>query len=338
MKGIVPIYNVHSGTDYHRIFLPLTHLGVEFKKRLTLEQIKETRAIVFNRYTQELDRILSFRRDFGIKIIVDIDDYFELPTQHYLSKIWNGKEIVKCIVNADAVTVTTVRLADKIKQYNKNIHVIPNAIPFSWQQFNSAKNESEQIRFASIGGASHLMDISLLKYPIQKIASEASNKATFFLCGYDNTNEPTRNLWNKIEGQFTGGGLLKKMNSNIPLYVRKKTLPLNQYMTHYDDCDVLLTPLEANNFNQYKSNLKIIEAGCKHSAIITSNYPPYSDEATDLFKMCSNAKDWYSAIKYYLNNRQAAIDDGLKLGEYVRQHYDLAKINEIRKQLYESFN
>lgn len=339
MQGIEAIYNIYSGCDYHRIVLPLTYLEIDIKKRgLSLEDLKDTRIITFNQSAPEIDKILEFKRQFNFKIVVDIDDYWELPVNHYLYNRWNPKDIIKCITKADVVTVTTKRLADKVIPFNKKIHVIPNALPFDEGQFTSTKNESEQIKFANIGGASHLKDISLLKYPIQKIAPEAIGKVTFYLCGYDDSNAPTEQLWTKIEGQFTGGGLLKKLDKNsIPLYARKPTLALSQYMNHYNDCDVLLVPLESNSFNQYKSNLKIIEAGSKNTAVITSNYPPYSDEPQKgLFRMCSNAKEWYDAIKFYMKNKNAAIEDGLKLGEYVRQHYDLKKINEYRRQLFES--
>jgi glycosyltransferase involved in cell wall biosynthesis len=103
------------------------------------------------------------------------------------------------------------------------------------------------------------------------------------------------------------------------------------------DADVALAPLEANMFTAFKSNLKILEAGCKNLPIICSNVPPYSDEPPTLGVMyASNTREWVEWFQWCVRNPTAVKELGQQLGQYVREHYDLRKINEHRKQIIES--
>ena len=45
--------------------------------------------------------------------------------------------------------------------------------------------------------------------------------------------------------------------------------------SHYNEIDVLLAPIEKNDFNYVKSPLKVAECAFSHTAIIASDYGPY---------------------------------------------------------------
>ena len=82
MEGIIPIYNPNAGCDYHRIMMPYKHLGVNLDKyygKKFEEFVKDTRAIVYNRTCKSnLFTYIAYRAKYGFKIIVDLDDYWEL--------------------------------------------------------------------------------------------------------------------------------------------------------------------------------------------------------------------------------------------------------------------
>ena len=59
-------------------------------------------------------------------------------------------------------------------------------------------------------------------------------------------------------------------------YHRLWTLPVTSYAKNYSYFDVLLAPLKNHIFNRVKSQLKVIEAGFKHKAIIASSIGPYT--------------------------------------------------------------
>lgn len=329
MKGILPMIKRKSGCDYHRIINPIIYLGMDpnsFVKITTPEILKETKLFLFNRVPENsFEKVLQYKYKYGFKIVQDLDDYWELNVNHPLYKTWiekkMGEEIFRWLPNADAVTVTTSRLADKVRPYNKNVHVIPNALPFGDGQFNDTRTESTFTRFIYTGGESHIRDVDLLKIPFSKVANLPNSK--FILAGYSPNNPK---VWDKMERVFA----LTKQHEC------KNYQPLDSYMNLYSDSDVSIVPLEYNIFTPYKSNLKVIEAGCKNIPVICSNVSPYSDEPNkDPILYATNTRDWVHWITYCSKNKQFVNEKGLELGEYVRKNYDLRKVNEYRKQLFE---
>ena len=337
MNGITPLFTPSSGCDFHRAVLPLTDMGINLEYFYNLkfkDVIEDTKILFFNRTPKmPIDSFLELRKKYGFKIVVDLDDYFELDAKHMMGGWWRhvdmAGQIKRNLSEADAVIVTTNRLADKVSYLNPNIHVIPNALPFDSGQFTADKNNSDKLRFMWAGGSSHFFDLQELKIPFQKTLNDPHfANCEFIMGGYDETNAASKAVWDRMENTFS-------LNRKLRGYRRKGTLPINQYMDHYKDCDVSIVPLETNTFTPFKSNLKILEAGCKYAPVITSDTPPYSDEPFDFFKG-SNAKTWYEAMKIYAKNPTKAKEDGQALGEYVREKYTLSKVNEYRKQLFEN--
>lgn len=331
MNGVLPIIKRNSGCDYHRIINPMSYLGCDTRSMMKVsndELLKNTKILVFNR-TPDNDflKVIHLRNKYGFKIVMDLDDYWELNSRHPMYNTWIekkiGEEIIKWMTHADAVTVTTSRLADKVLQYNKNVHVLPNALPFGYGQFTDEKSSSHLTRFIYTGGESHLWDMNILRTPFSKLTQ--LQYAQFILAGYHSENPK---VWGRMENMFNVGGKLKN-------YERREFKPLESYMTSYIDADVCLVPLEYNIFTPYKSNIKFLEAGCKNIPVICSNTPPYSDEPNkDMVMYASNSREWVDHIKYCYENSSYVKESGQRLGQYVRANYDLNKINEYRIQLF----
>jgi hypothetical protein len=336
-RDILPLFSPHSGCDYHRVMLPLAEMGMDLhslQSKSVEDFIGSVKLIFFNRTPHHmLPKLLELRKKNDFKIVVDIDDYWVLHPKHFMYSAWvkhkTGEQIIECFKVADAVTCTTEILAERVRPYNKNVHVIPNAVPFGHVQFTGKKSISDKTRIIYAGGNSHFWDIQELKVPFQKLNASNLNNYEISLAGYNDHNEPSKRDWDRIEHSFNLGGELKN-------YRRINTLPLDNYMDVYNDSDVSLAPLENNNFNRYKSNLKIIEAGCKWNPIICSRIDPYTHEKEGAPLMyAGNAREWFESIKYCIQNRSFIMDQGEKLGNYVREHYNLLKVNEYRKQLFE---
>lgn len=116
-------------------------------------------------------------------------------------------------------------------------------------------------------------------------------------------------------------------------YERRYSLPLHNYMEHYSRADISISPLENNTFNSYKSNLKIIEAGCKGIPCIVSNTKTYWQDIKIKDKgifFCDSVGEWYSNIKKLINNKGLLEDTGSQLKEYVKDNYNLFTWNHQR--------
>lgn len=341
MEGLVPVIKMGSGCDYHRCILPLEDMGVDITKfsgKNFIEVAKETKLLFFNRTPGNItyETIMMLQKQHGFKICLDLDDYWVLHPKHNLGFVWRvmdmEQELQRWVKSADAVTVTTSLLADKIRLLNPNVHVIPNALPYGKNQFLNARIESEYTRFLYAGGGSHFWDMKELSVPFTKVNNNPNFKnSQFILCGFHAVpgHPESEREWLKIENVFNLNGKLKN-------YVRRNTLPLHGYMNHYHHADIAVIPLEKNNFNRFKSNLKILEAGCNDTPVIVSDVEPYSPFPNrDLIMFAKNAREWVYYLQYCVKNPNFVRERGKELGEYVRANYYLTKINEYRKQLFE---
>ncbi len=296
------IFREGVSCDYHRILLPAMGLGIN-PHQSTSNPLLE----VFCRMPAR-----SLRGN--VPVIVDLDDYYYLYPHHYLFNSWNGNKhtetIINALKNADAVTVTNRMLSDKVSQFNDNVFILPNALPFDSGQFNRG-DMSGPTRFMWAGGASHLHDLNIIRPVLHSIPFDLT------LYGDDGYGE-----WSKIRNLF---GARAKY---------KKALSVDSYMTGFHG-NVMLVPIENNYFNNHKSNLKILEAGCKGMAVIASKCEPYYNKKDAPFIMyAENAQEWALHMKYCSANPNFVTDMGNMLAEHVRLHYNLSDVNEKRKDVY----
>jgi len=255
--------------------------------------------------------IINFLKSLGIKVIVDLDDYW-LPTkEHPIHDIIVQNKIHEKIMDnlkaADYVTTTTTVFADEIMKINKNVVIFPNAINPKEPQFNQPTEQSDKIRVGWLGGSSHLHDLMLLDGFVNQLGN-VNDKLQYVLCGFDTrgtmteinkeTGEqkqrairPEETVWVRYEEFFTDRYRTvtpeyKKFldtfkdepyaNYKNEAYVRVWTKPVTSYATNYSKFDISLAPIKNHIFNRVKSQLKVIEAGFYKKALIASNVGPYT--------------------------------------------------------------
>jgi glycosyltransferase involved in cell wall biosynthesis len=259
------------------------------------------------------EEIFKKIKSFGGKIILDLDDHWNLDPSHGLYHQAKQNNYAGTIVNlvkkSDLVTVTTDILQKEVLKHNKNCIVLPNAINPNEQQFKPNPTESDRLRFGWLGGSSHIKDIELLK-GIPQTTSGNKNDIQFVLCGFDTrgtvrtfnkeTNQwmerqmqPLETTWFMYEVFITNNFRLLEGESEYLKHLLKfdpeinyndKDMPyrriwtknIDNYAKGYNEFDIALIPLNDSPFNKYKSQLKVIEAGFHKKAIIAQNYGPYT--------------------------------------------------------------
>lgn len=259
-----------------------------------------------------IPKIIALQKN-GIKIIMDLDDYWMLPTTSPQYRMYNQQykfheRILQTLKIVDAATTTTQIFANEIKKFNKNTFVIPNAIDPREPQFKNENKKSDRLRVGIICGSSHEKDVELLSSMVNQLKCDI-DKLQFVICGFDLNGsvqflnektkqvesrpiKPEETVWTKYEKILTDNNSILSDNylnylklytdkieypnvENMP-YRRFWTKPVNKYATHYNDIDVLLAPLIENKFNSYKSQLKAIEAAFFNKVIIAQNFGPYT--------------------------------------------------------------
>lgn len=372
----------YSGCGFFRSLRPHTKMGELFPDDFeinvvydfdwsNLEEIKKYDILNFHKgvYVKSLEfrKALEFCKENNIKIVMDIDDYWDVGPYHPHYELLKDSYVPEFIKEnlkiADYVTTTTQYFADEIAKYNPNVLVFPNAIDPEEEQFIPKDVKSEKIRFGFIMGSSHYNDMVILNDLVKRLPKDVLDKIQFVLCGYDlrgsvqfkdengNFKErpilPMESVWYAYEKIVTDNysivspeykeWLLKFVpHANYILadneaYKRCWTKDISSYCTHYNNIDVLLVPLMDNHFNSFKSELKLIEAGMMKKAVIASDFGPYKIGTTNLFEKGGKINEHGNCILIDKNKAHKdwakAIEKLVKNPEYIEM---------LRNNLHES--
>ncbi len=322
----------------------------------------------------------------NIVTVMDIDDNWEVGPQHPLyqshKRLGLDKMIVENLKRFDYVTTTTHIFANKIKKYNKNVLVFPNAIDPIDEQYSSVKNPSNKIRFGFVMGSAHEKDMEQFKGVFNSLPQEVKEKMQVVLCGFDLRGTitmvdkdgkpvsqrpitPTESVWYKYEQTCTHNYSLcsedyKTFLNNFvkdvqwPLidnefYRREWTKDITEFAKHYRNLDVLFAPLDCNSFNEVKSELKFIEAGFTRTAVIATNYGPYTIGSKNMMEFGGEInhegnciliddrkkhKDWRKAIIKLVNNPELIKELQDNMYEHVKDKYDIRNVTKDRAEWY----
>lgn len=331
---------------------------------------------------------LKYFKENNIVTIMDIDDNWDVGQFHPLYSSNRAMKVPEKLTTnltlVDYVTTTTQIFADKIKKFNQNVFVYPNAIDPEEDQYQPVKNESGRLRFGFVMGSSHERDMEQFKGVINSLGKDVLDKIQIVLCGYDlrgNINvvdkagniieqrkiKPTESVWYTYERNVTDEyrivspeykDFLMKFIPNAQWpnvenepYRREWTKDVKEFAKHYRNIDVLLAPLDTNQFNEVKSELKFVEAGFTHTALICSDFGPYNLVGDSLFQKggvlnengncilidpAKKHKDWAKYIKRLAENPDLVTLLQNNLYEFVKDTYDINKVTAKRAEWYKS--
>lgn len=325
---ILGLSEAMSGCGWHRVMLPLGFMPNSYchvTNFMTPDLFDDNfQAILYNRFCHIDNGWDEVKKHY--KVIMDLDDDWELPHNHPLHFHYHRQKarVLNNIANADLVTCTNQLIADKVKQYNPNVLILPNAIPLGEHQYNLDKQESEFVRVFWAGGSTHLNDLGILRNPVKRL--KELPQIQMVLGGYTDTDPVSKDLWNRMLNIFTDG---KRLNWKVV----HGTKP-NSYMTLYEHADIMVIPLEQSNWHACKSNLKILEAASKKIPCVVSDVAPYNVDEDCPVLFVKNQSDWFKYIKFLTLNKQARIDYGEKLYEWAKEKYNFTAINEQRAQAF----
>lgn len=226
---------VVTGMDLYRLMMNYIELQGEFEILVLGTDDFDSQPLdgdvyIFNR-GKDLFRTERVKRE-GKILIVDLDDYFQVPTWH-LGHIDNikkrldyceenkervGKDAVLALriayqneLNAkdnsiasckmaDLVVCATPRLQKEVDKIGvKKSVVVKNTIHPSVQMFSEKKSKSHLVRFGWVGGAYHGRDVSLMYDGIRRLYNDKDEAGKFqFVSSFNETFE-----YKEIEKFFT---------------------------------------------------------------------------------------------------------------------------------------
>lgn len=331
---------------------------------------------------------LDYCKEKNITTVMDIDDNWDVGPQHplYLTNKSMGvpEKITENLRRFDYVTTTTEIFANKIRKYNRNVLVFPNAIDPSEEQYQPIKNPSKRIRFGFVMGSAHEKDMEQFKGVVNSLPGDVKEKIQIVLCGFDLRGtvnlmnpdgtlagqrpiKPKESVWYSYEKTCTDDykicspaykEFLEKFLKGVQwpmvedeMYRREWTKDVTEFAKHYRNIDVLFAPLDCNGFNEVKSELKFIEAGFTKTAVIATDFGPYTIGSRNFFKRggeidpegncilidpAKKHKGWRKAIVKLANNPEYIDMLATNMYNTVKDKYNIENVTKTRAEWYKS--
>ena len=327
--NIIGVTHKESGCGYHRVMLPLAFMN-DIKgyvtNYITEDKTDDWDILLYNRICQYDLNWSKTKELLGCQVVMDIDDHWQLPVNHLYYNTYQdiAERIERNLMQADLVTVTNSNLLNKVKQFNDNVIVMPNALPYGLNQFNDTRVKSDKVRLFWCGSISHDNDIKILKEPLKRL--QGRKDIQMVMGGYNDSDAYTKSIWDKMFSMFTGNLPSIKLHSASP----------TQYMDMYNFADIVLIPLEDSEWHSCKSNLKILEAAAKRLPVICSNVAPYNMDVDAPVLWVNNQKDWFRYINLLTNNPSLRENLGNELYAWASKRYNFKEINQQRYDAYKS--
>jgi glycosyltransferase involved in cell wall biosynthesis len=336
---------------------------------------------------EDFHNALAYCKKNNITTVMDVDDYWELGQAHPLFSIYRRNNMTNIIrdnlYRADYVTTTTPIFANKIKKFNPNVKVFVNSLDQNLIDKIKEKKSNGKLRIGFVMGSTHKHDMELVRGMVSKLPNDILNKVQFVLCGYDlrgsvteisangetktRALRPEESVWFEYEKNITDNYrivsplykdfLLKFMpqvdypNADNETYKRcwTKTVDNYDYMKHYNEIDILFVPLQDNEFNRYKSELKFAEAGIMNVGVVASNFGAYTIGSVNFFERGGTInkdgnciliennrahKDWSKAVEKLVKNPEYVEMLKTNMHNHIMENYNLEKITAERARWY----
>lgn len=255
-----------DGSGYYRVYQPLAQLG-RHDHEVTLPP-HGTHILPYQFWLDELDVIVgqrlggsvgsslwqSWARSCRGKLVYEVDDDVFAADNPLDINAGTREGVAACAALADMVTVSTEPLAERMRQFNPNVVVLPNHIHADLLTLDRPRRDRVTVGWA--GGTSHQADLASVAPHLRRFA-DRNPDVDLHLIGADYS----------------------------PLvHPRCRFTPWTPDVWDYYagiDFDIGLAPLVSSEFNRSKSALKALEYAALGIPVVASDEPPYRDFVID---------------------------------------------------------
>ena len=222
----------------------------------------------------------------------DTDDLLtDLYTGHRLYDVYKEQKLddyTKAIYyNADLVSVTQKKFAERVKPFvRKALVVIKNAIDFElpcWNLQWQPPPNKKLTRVGWVGGIHHEEDVKEFKSVVLGMNSKVGvENLRWTFHGRPPLQKGAKkdwqqDVWDNYERMLMHG-VHKRQRQNIYF---GHAMNGNEYGAFYRDMDVSIAPLQMNNFNDSKSDIKLMECGRYGVPLVASDIGCYNETIID---------------------------------------------------------
>jgi len=305
--------DVQGGTYVcNSCFTPLMDNINDWKKSI-YESIDWCDIAVFQRNTDKpsLDLMIECKKRGKFVIVESDDNYIDIPDHNNGAKYYRERRpiIEEMFKIADGHTVTTTGLKNFYSQYNKNIQVIPNAFDvevydvtpplqslyifncrneqITIDQFNNIREGKKFVCWA--GSPTHEKDLEIIIDPLKTLINRED--VIVGMCAF----------------------VHRKMLSLYPsdrLFLFGLVPAFGWYgMLKFLKPDIWLGPVEKNEFNRCKSNLKFQESALMGSTFVGTDFDTYNQCDLNGYLVENSNDSWWYTLRRAVNESNKEKED-----------------------------
>ncbi|WP_176038744.1 glycosyltransferase [Brucella tritici] len=295
------------------------------------EKIKDCDVAVIQRTslhtTDEAERVIEIAQKRKIKLITDVDDGFiHISQSHpeYETYRQRNDALNLLISHADDNWYSTKHLLEQYRKFNRNPAVVPNCLdPRIWRNYRHQHRAfgTDKLHMVYMGTATHDDDFYMILEEMDRLNELAPDSFDLTIIGAVR-NTPERD-W------------LKKLSppAGSTMYPR-----FARWLMRNNNFDVGLCPLVSNNFNDCKSDLKILDYSALGIVSVVSDCVSYTDTARD--NKCAFVVDgtttWTDTLRTIQEDNSAALAVLDTAKDYLRsQRHVSVAANIMRKRIEE---
>lgn len=256
----------------------------------------------------ELSAMAQIRRHLhGVRLIYSLDDLVtDLPPGYPTSRYAFPdirQRLHQALSYCERAIVTTEPLAELLRDYGAEVHIVPNLIERAqWEEALAIARTRRQTqrgthrrpRVGWVGTQQDEADLMVIAEVVAATAAEV-DWVFFGMCPY------------------TLRGYVREVHDFKPGFADYlRTLAAL-------DLDLAVAPLVVHPFNEAKSNLRLLEYGMLGWPVVASDILPY--QSAPVYRVPNTPQAWLEAIRARLNDPEAARAEGARLQEWVMQHH-----------------
>ncbi len=278
IRTILPLQHPRLHEKYDLVFLD-DQLKQKAILRTFIESIRPEGVVVQRdaiESEEAAEALIASCREHRIPIVFEIDDdLLGIDNSHPEYRIYKGKSTVlrKLCKRANAVTVSTVELKDRIVRYNERVFLIGNCLDeqlwFSPQQIGERSTRLSECTIGYMGTVTHENDLALLKRAItsasDRLRLDHGTSLRFEMIGGMRDEGNDDSWYTRIK--------VPERCSEYPKFVR--------WLRSTVDWDIAVAPLQDSSINRSKSELKYLEYTALGAAGIYSSIGGYAQAVTD---------------------------------------------------------
>lgn len=234
------IQNRSAGVNKHRLMTPYRYIqGHEINVTRGVLPSDNFDCVIFNRLPNQCLTDLEILKKQGLKVVVDLDDWIEVPDYNFSyskNKIKLITPILDALNLADAITVSTKQIQLGLKKLGYKSEVLPNFIDTGY------KHNPTDHAIGWVGGLGHVKNFL-------QIASQLR-----FDYGVK------RILGGYTKGEIDSEIYKKIMSANYKYQIETRAgLDIDNYMALYSGITIGLLPSYNDFFSLCKSDLRALE-------------------------------------------------------------------------------